>query len=72
MFEELINDAIYDGCIQSKPIEEFTIEQLKELAEKAKKNNLLLTLHAEHSNFHQGVLVNLVNRDIMDSFVKYM
>jgi hypothetical protein len=72
MIDELIENALNENYIHSQAIEDFTIEKLIELSEKAKKNNLLITLSAEHSNLHQGILVNIVRKDIADKFIDWL
>lgn len=68
---EFIKDTLSCDYIKYIKIEDFTVEQLDLLAEEANKNNLLLTLRTEHSNVHQGVLVNLIKREeITDSFLE--
>lgn len=69
---EFIKDALDCDYIQSRKIEDFTIEQLDLLTEEAKENNLMVTLKAEHSNLHQGVLVNIVKKDIANKFLKWI
>lgn len=66
-----IENALDIDYITSAPIEDFAPEQLIELSEIAKENNLLVTLRAEHSNLHQGILVSLVKKDVADKFIKY-
>lgn len=66
MVDKYIKDTLDADHIISIPIEYFTKDELEELSEKAKKNKILLTLRAEHSNVHQGVLVNLIRKDIVN------
>ena len=63
MIDEFIKDTLSVNYMINMKIEDFTKEQLIELSEKAYTNNLLMAIKAEHSNFHQGVLVALVRRD---------
>lgn len=76
MVEDFIKEAIKETLkidyIYSKPIEDFTIEQLSQLSEMAEQNNLMLTLRAEHSNFHQGTLVNLIKRESAAKLLKWL
>ncbi|URZ15314.1 hypothetical protein [Clostridium felsineum] len=72
MIDFFIKQALENDHIQSKPIEHFTIEQLNELSEKARDNNLLITLRVEHSNVWQGTLVNLIKKEIANKFLKYL
>lgn len=69
---EFIKETLDCDYIQSRKIEDFTIEQLDLLTEEAKENNLMVTLKAEHSNLHQGILVNLVKKDIANEFLKWL
>lgn len=64
---ELIKDTLSCDYIKCIKFDDFTVEQLDLLAEEANKNNLLLTLRAEHSNVYQGVLVNLIKREEINS-----
>ncbi|SDO76037.1 hypothetical protein [Clostridium gasigenes] len=73
MVDRYINKALKAEHIISIPIERFKIAELEELSNKAKKNNIVITLKAEYSNIYQGVLVNLIKRDIInDEFIKWM
>lgn len=72
MINDFIKEALECVYIQSRPIEDFTIEQLDELAEKAKEKNLLVSISAEHSNLYQGVLVCLVRKDAAERLLKYL
>ena len=64
---EFIKETLSCDYIKCIKIEDFTVEQLDLLAEEANKNNLLLTLRAEHSNVYQGVFVNLIKREEINS-----
>lgn len=71
--DDVIKDALEVDHITSAPIEHYTQDELKELAEKAKKNDLVITIRAEHSNFYQGVLLNFIKRkNINDTFKKFI
>lgn len=71
--DDVIKDALEVDHITSAPIEHYTQEELKELAEKAKKNDLVISIRAEHSNFYQGVLLSFIKREsIDDTFTKYI
>ncbi|NRT77663.1 hypothetical protein [Clostridium beijerinckii] len=71
--DDVIKDALEVDHITSAPIEHYTQDELKEMAEKAKKNNLVISIRAEHSNFYQGVLLSFIKRkSIDDTFVKYI
>jgi len=71
--DDVIKDALEVDHIISAPIEHYTQDELKELAEKAKKNDLVITIRAEHSNFYQGVLLSFIKRkNIDDTFKKYI
>ncbi|MBN7575428.1 hypothetical protein C1H57_08405 [Clostridium sp. 2-1] len=71
--DAVIKDALEVEHITSAPIEHYTQDELKEMAEKAKKNDLVISIRAEHSNFYQGVLLSFIKRkSIDDTFVKYI
>ncbi|PYG84271.1 hypothetical protein LY28_03723 [Ruminiclostridium sufflavum DSM 19573] len=70
--DEIIKNALNCDHIQSMAIEYFTKKELIELSEQAKKQGLLITLRAEHSNVHQGVLVNVVKKQFADQFLEYL
>lgn len=73
MVENFIKDALENDYIVSIGIEKFSSEQLKELAEKAKKFNILVSLRAEYNNAYQGILVCLIRKDIMnDTFLNFV
>jgi len=59
-----------EWLIQSAPIEHYTIEELKEISEKAKKNDLVMTIREERSNFYQGVLISLIQRNDVKECIK--
>lgn len=62
--KEMIKKATKGDYIICNPIEHYSIEEIKELSKLAKENQLLLTIKNETSNFYQGVLINLVKREI--------
>ena len=71
--EEFLKDALEVDYIEWVPIEHCSIEDLIKIAELAKKNNLVMTIKDEHSNFYQGTMVQLIKRkNIDDTFVKYI
>lgn len=71
--DEIISDALDVDHITSAPIEHYTQDELKEIAEKAKENDLVVTIKAEYSNFYQGILLNFIKREnIDDMFKKYI
>lgn len=61
--EEIIKEALEMDCAICYPIEDFELDELKELSEKANKSGLVVILRAEHSNFHQGVLVEVFQKN---------
>jgi hypothetical protein len=63
--EEMIKETRTCDYIASYPIEGFTIHELDLLTEYATENNLIVSLKAEHSNFHQGVTVGLLRKDLL-------
>ena len=70
---ELISRAIEHDWIICNPIEHYSQEELKKIAELARENNLVVTIYAEHSNFYQGVMVHVIKRkNIDETFVKYI
>lgn len=71
--DEVISNALEEDCITSASIEHYTQDELKEIAEKAKENDLGVTIKAEYSNFYQGILLNFIKREnIDDMFKKYI
>lgn len=69
--DDFIEVTVKGECyIQCAPIEHCTIEELKEISEKAKKNDLVMTINEERSNFYQGILINLVKRDDVKKCIK--
>ena len=61
--EEIIKEALEIDCAICYPIEDFELDELIELSEKAKKSGLIVILRAEHSNLHQGVLVEVFQKN---------
>lgn len=72
MVDNFIKESAEVDYINTMPIEKFTLDELIELTEKARKNNLMLTLWPEHSNCHQGVLVQLIRRDVASEFLRWL
>ena len=71
--EEFLKDALRVDYIEWVPIEHCSIEDLIKIAELAKKNNLVMTIKDEHSNFYQGTMVQLIKRkNIDDTFIKFI
>lgn len=71
--DEVIEHALEAEHIVSAPIEHYSTNELIDLSEKARKNDLVVTIHAEHSNFYQGVLIHVIKRkNIDETFVKYI
>lgn len=70
MIDEIIIDVLDCNHIKSIPIEKFSKDELIELAEKVKEYDLLVTISAEYSNFHQGVLVNIVKKSLANQLLK--
>ena len=58
-FDAIIKEANENEYAISFPIEDFTIEQLAEFAEKVWKKGIEIKIEANHSNFYQGTLVNI-------------
>lgn len=56
---KMVEEAASCDYIISHEIEKFTIEDLDKLTELARSRTVKVELHAEHSNFAQGTLVNL-------------
>lgn len=54
------------------PIEHYSQQDLKDLSEMAIKENLLMTIRAEYSNFYQGVLINLIPKKDVKNNVKFL
>lgn len=67
---DVISNALEVDHITSAPIEHYTQDEIKELAEKAKENDLVMTVRAEHSNFYQGVLLSFIKRKSIDDEFK--
>lgn len=62
--DNFIKDALEDdSVIVSVPLEHYTQVELKEIADKAKDRDLIVTIKAEYSNFYQGVLIGLIHKD---------
>ncbi|WP_040328419.1 hypothetical protein [Clostridium ihumii] len=73
MIEKYLKDALKAEYIISIPIENLSKEELSELSEKAKYEDILVTLRTEHSNVHQGVLICLIKKELVnEEFLKYL
>jgi len=55
----IIDEAIRADYIMCYPIEDFTIEDLINLSDMAKKNNVELSIRKETSNFYYGTLLEV-------------
>lgn len=62
--EDMINKTLQCDYIKCYPLVNLTLIELDLLAEYTKVNNLILTIKAEHSNFHSGVIVQLLKKDL--------
>lgn len=60
--EETVRETTGINYMVSNPIEHYTAEEIRRMAELAKKNDLVLTIREERSNFYQGVLISLIKR----------
>jgi NAD(P)H-dependent FMN reductase len=69
---EVIETVLEEDYIIAVPIEHYSQDELKEFAKKAKENDLLLTIKAEYSNAYQGILVQLIKKNIADKFLKHL
>lgn len=72
LIDKTIEAALNCSHIISMDIEDLTKEQLIELSEKAKKHNLLVTLRAELSELHQGVLVSLISKSVASQLIMHL
>ena len=61
--DAIIRKALAENFTTVYPIESFTIEQLKEIADKAKENKIGLRIRKETSNFYQGTLLEVQRLD---------
>lgn len=68
--ETMIKETLDINYINSYPIEHFNLQEIDLIAEYARENDLIMILKAERSNFHQGVLIQLVRKDCIEKFVK--
>lgn len=59
---EMLDNALKVGYTMCYHLNDFTIAQLSELAELAKKKEVEIRIRAEHSNVAQGTLVELQRR----------
>ena len=71
--DELISNALKNDYIISAPIEHYAMTELIKIAEMSKRNDLIVTVREERSNFYQGVLLNVLKRKCVDeSFLKHI
>ena len=69
--KDFIDDAKENEYWSSLPIEEFqSIEELKETVELCYKLRLSTEIKAEHSNFYQGVLFSIANKNLPKQIVR--
>lgn len=61
--DKFLGDAFNEGYIMSVPIEHYSVNEIKEISEKAKKLGLVISIRNETSNFYQGVLIQAVRKD---------
>jgi len=70
--EKVIKETLQNEHIMSYSISGFNSSELDLLAEYADENNIFISLKAEHSNVYQGVLVQLLKKDLLGKFITYM
>lgn len=69
--KDFIDNAKENEYWSSLPIEEFeSIEELRETVELCYRLKLSTEIKAEHSNFYQGVLFSVANKDLPKSIVR--
>ena len=69
--KDFIDNAKQNEYWSSLPIEEFqSIEELKETVKFCYKLKLSMEIKAEYSNFYQGVLFSVANKDLPKSIVR--
>ncbi len=69
--EKIISEVLETNHIHSYYFEDVS-NILENLTEYARENDILVTLRTEHSNFAQGLLVNLIKKEFADKFIKYL
>jgi hypothetical protein len=69
--EKIIQEALETDHIHSYPLEDVK-DILEYFPEYAKVNDLVVTLRAEYSNIHQGVLVQILKKSLIAEFEKYL
>lgn len=60
--EKIIKETLEVDYFKCYPIEDFTIEEIDVLSEYAGENDVIIFLRAEHSNYYQGTLVELLRK----------
>lgn len=70
--EKVIKETLQNECIMSYSINGFTQHELGMLADCAEENNIFISLKSEKSNVYQGVLVQLIKKELLDKFIDYM
>lgn len=73
--KNLIKEALNCDYMLSNPIEHYSIEEIRELSELAKDNDLIFSIKEERSNFYQGIEINLIKRKIVKEchdFINYL
>jgi hypothetical protein len=71
--DELISNALKNDYITSAPIEHYAMTELIRIAEMAKKNDLMVSIREERSNFYQGVLLGVIKRKcINEMFLSHL
>lgn len=62
--DNFIKEALEDNSVMVvAPLEHYTQVELKEIADKAKDRDLIVTIKAEYSYFYQGVLIGIMHKD---------
>jgi hypothetical protein len=70
--ETIIKNTLDNDHIMTYTIEEISQKQLIVLAEYANVNNIIISIKADHNNFHDGISVNLVKGDIVSRYLNYI
>ena len=70
-FNQIVKEVKGTSYITDVPTAEFkTIQELNDFVEIMNKNGIGVTLKAEHSNFYQGILVQIFDRVTCSKFVE--
>lgn len=70
--DNFIKDSLKHDYVVFRSIKEFSIHDLELLSERAKHNNLKISIKTVSTNQYQGTFVQLIQGDLANSFLEWL